>query len=39
MVLWSKRRIKIKLIPVVEDDMDTIVSMERYAEFKKWLGE
>ncbi len=37
MVSWSKRRIKVELRPVVDDHMDTIVSMERYAEFKKWL--
>jgi DNA-binding LytR/AlgR family response regulator len=37
MVSWSKRRIKVELVPVVDDSTDTIVSMERYTEFKKWL--
>ena len=37
MVSWSKRRIKIELVPVVDDSTDTIVSMERYTEFKKWI--
>jgi DNA-binding LytR/AlgR family response regulator len=36
MVSWSKRRIKVELTPAT-DDMDSIVSMERYTEFKKWL--
>jgi len=37
MVSWAKRRIKVELAPVVDDNTDTIVSMERYSEFKKWL--
>lgn len=37
MVSWSKRRIKVELVPAVDDNTDTIVSMERYTEFKKWL--
>ncbi len=37
MVSWSKRRIKVDLMPVVDDNTDAIVSMERYTEFKKWL--
>lgn len=37
MVSWSKRRIKIELTPSADDNSDTIVSMERYSEFKKWL--
>jgi len=39
MVMWSKRRIKIELIPSADNDADTIVSMERYSEFKKWLDQ
>lgn len=37
MVSWSKKRIKIDLKPTVDDTMETIVSMERYTDFKKWL--
>lgn len=37
MVLWSKRRIKLALTPAADDETESIVSMERYAEFKKWL--
>ncbi len=37
MISWSKRRIKVELRPAVDDNVDTIVSMERYSEFKKWL--
>jgi DNA-binding LytR/AlgR family response regulator len=37
MVSWSKRRIKVELTPSVDNNTDTIVSMERYSEFKKWL--
>lgn len=37
MVAWSKRRIKIELTPLADDNTDTIVSTERYSEFKKWL--
>ncbi|MDX9798886.1 MAG: LytTR family DNA-binding domain-containing protein [Bacteroidales bacterium] len=37
MISWAKRRIKVELAPVVDDNTDTIVSMERYSEFKKWL--
>jgi hypothetical protein len=37
MVSWSKRRIKLDLTPAVEDKTETIVSMERYSDFKKWL--
>ena len=37
MISWSKRRIKVELRPAMDDNVDTIVSMERYSEFKKWL--
>lgn len=37
MVVWSKRRIKIELVPSTDDNTDSIVSIERYTEFKKWL--
>ena len=37
MVSWSKRRIKVDLSPSANDNTETIVSMERYADFKKWL--
>lgn len=39
MVSWSKRRIKVELVPIADNNTDTIVSMERYAEFKKWLDQ
>ncbi len=37
MVFWSKRRIKVELTPAADDPAEAIVSMERYAEFKRWL--
>lgn len=37
MYAWSRSRIKIILIPPVNDDSDTIVSVDRAADFKKWL--
>ncbi len=37
MVSWSKRRIKLELTPAADNSTDSIVSMERYADFKKWL--
>jgi hypothetical protein len=37
MVSWSKRRLKIDLNPVPDNSPDTIVSIERYTDFKRWL--
>ncbi len=37
MTSWSKRRIKVGLSPAADNTTETIVSMERYADFKKWL--
>lgn len=37
MVAWSKRRIKVGLTPPADIPEDAIVSMERYADFKRWL--
>ena len=37
MVSWSKRRIKIELNPPADNNTETVVSMERYTDFKKWL--
>lgn len=38
MVAWSRSRIKIKLNPPADDEMDTIVSVDRSPEFKEWLN-
>jgi DNA-binding LytR/AlgR family response regulator len=38
MVAYSRGRVKLELKPKPEDDFDTIVSIERSADFKKWLN-
>ncbi len=38
MTAFSRGRVKIKLNPPAEDEMETIVSVERAANFKKWLN-
>jgi len=38
MVAYSRSRVKLILNPSVDDEQDTIVSIERSSEFKKWLN-
>ncbi|MDD4757071.1 MAG: LytTR family DNA-binding domain-containing protein [Prolixibacteraceae bacterium] len=38
MVAYSRGRVKLELKPKPEDDFDTIVSIERSSDFKKWLN-
>jgi DNA-binding LytR/AlgR family response regulator len=38
MVAWSRGRIKLDLKPEADDELDTIVSIDRSAEFRKWLN-
>ncbi|MCA1801461.1 MAG: LytTR family DNA-binding domain-containing protein [Rhodothermaceae bacterium] len=38
MLAWSRSRIKLELTPPVKDGDDTIVSIERAADFKKWMN-
>jgi DNA-binding LytR/AlgR family response regulator len=38
MVLWSRSRIKLKLHPEIKDDEDSIVSISRSTDFKKWMN-
>ena len=38
MFAWSRSRIKLVLKPLVDDDNETIVSIDRSNEFKKWLN-
>ncbi|MFA5848978.1 MAG: LytTR family DNA-binding domain-containing protein [Bacteroidales bacterium] len=38
MTAWSRSRIKIVLNPTAENEMDTIVSIDRSAEFKNWMN-
>jgi DNA-binding LytR/AlgR family response regulator len=38
MISWSRSRIKLVLKPPAGDEMDTIVSIDRAADFKKWLN-
>jgi DNA-binding LytR/AlgR family response regulator len=38
MVAYSRARIKLELKPKADDADDTIVSIDRSAEFKKWLN-
>jgi len=38
MVAYSRGRVKLELKPIPEDDLDTIVSIDRSSDFKKWLN-
>lgn len=38
MVAWSRSRVKLELLPPPEDDMETIVSIDRATSFKEWLN-
>jgi two-component system, LytTR family, response regulator LytT len=38
MVAYSRGRIKLELKPRTDDEFDTIVSIDRSADFKKWLN-
>ena len=38
MVAWSRSRVKLELNPKADEAMEPIVSIDRAAEFKKWLG-
>jgi len=38
MYAWSRSRIKIILSPSVDEDSDTIVSIDRAADFRNWLN-
>ncbi len=38
MIAWSRSRIKIILKPVIENEMDAIVSIDRASDFKNWLN-
>lgn len=38
MVAWSRSRIKLNLKPEADDEMDTIVSVDRSPDFKAWLN-
>ncbi len=38
MIAYSRGRVKLELDPVADDEFDTIVSVDRSAEFKKWLN-
>jgi DNA-binding LytR/AlgR family response regulator len=39
MISWSRSRIKLVLKPPAGDEMDTIVSIDRAADFKKWMNQ
>ncbi|MCB2201170.1 LytTR family DNA-binding domain-containing protein [bacterium] len=38
MIAYSRGRVKLELKPAVEDEFDTIVSIDRSSDFKKWLS-
>lgn len=38
MTAFSRGRVKLKLNPPADDEMETIVSIERASNFKKWLN-
>jgi len=38
MVLWSRSRIKLFLTPEVAKEVDTVVSISRSSDFKKWMN-
>ena len=37
MTAWSRSRVKIKLNPPADDETETVVSIDRSPDFKKWL--
>lgn len=39
MLAWSRSRVKLELTPTADDDMETIVSIDRAAAFKNWLND
>jgi DNA-binding LytR/AlgR family response regulator len=39
MVAYSRGRIKLDLKPRADDEFDTIVSIDRSSDFKKWLNQ
>lgn len=38
MTAYSRSRVKLELKPAADDEFDTIVSIDRSADFKKWLN-
>ena len=38
MIAWSRGRVKLSLTPPADDEMETIVSIDRSGDFKKWLN-
>lgn len=38
MVAWSRGRIKLELKPKAEDEFDSVVSIDRASDFRKWLN-
>ncbi len=38
MVAYSRGRVKLELKPNADDELDTVVSIDRSADFKKWLN-
>lgn len=38
MTAWSRSRVKLKMNPAADDEMETIVSVDRSPEFKEWLN-
>jgi len=38
MLAWSRSRIKLELTPPAGDPEDTIVSIDRAGDFKKWMN-
>jgi DNA-binding LytR/AlgR family response regulator len=38
MVAYSRGRVKLDLKPNVDDELETVVSIDRSTEFKKWLN-
>jgi DNA-binding LytR/AlgR family response regulator len=38
MVAWSRGRVKLELKPKTDEEFDTIVSIDRSSDFKKWLS-
>lgn len=38
MLVYSRSRVKLELTPKADDELDTIVSIDRSSDFKKWLN-
>jgi len=38
MTAWSRGRIKLEFKPKADDELDTVVSIDRSSAFRKWMN-